>query len=92
MARTRVAVGARQPTGGEQVPNVGLHGQQPDVLDRFAAAVGAVHAATTLSLSDPLPVGGRVTGAGEALRLHERLQQRDLDRVTGGPVRGQTAR
>ena len=64
---------------------------EPDVLLGQPAQLVAIEFAAALSLAYVGPVGGAIAGTGEAVGLHEGLQQQRSIAVTSLPVVGQPA-
>ena len=63
----------------------------PDALDGLCVAMEGVELATSLCVTEVLPVGGFVAGAGEAGFLNEGFQQDRTICVASVPVLGQAS-
>jgi hypothetical protein len=71
----------------EELPGLGAEGIEEDMFGGTALGLaGAIHAAAPLGEADLDPVGGAITGAREAGRVHQGFQQKRLDLIGGAPV------
>ena len=77
--------------GAESAAEVAPERVEPDVFPGQRVGTMDVEFAATLGLSDVGPVGGAVAGTGEAVGLHEGLQQERSVAVASLPVVGQPA-
>ena len=84
-------VGVRIERGAESAAEVAPERVEPDVFPGQRVGTMHVEFAAALGLTDVGPVGGAVAGTGEAVGLHEGLQQERSVAVASLPVVGQPA-
>ena len=74
---------------GEEFAELSMQRIEPDIFDGLIVPMIDIELAASLSLSDVHPVGCFVTGAAEAIGLHEGLQQHGAITVALLPIGGQ---